>query len=180
MAGGRGFEPRLTESESAVLPLNYPPPDLLKALGRWLSGHVRRCALLVNGREIGCFAGRVNVRPPTDRPMRTPPPRRLARTAAAHASITLPLGPGRQWRRSLSALRHTKGPHGRATPKKRPRNPVVRWRGRPRKLPGRQAASQARRLWRRQPPATSRGPFALLLSLALQVRAVGRRWPEGG
>src|SRR5690625_1657997 len=25
MAGGRGFEPRLTESESAVLPLNYPP-----------------------------------------------------------------------------------------------------------------------------------------------------------
>ena len=26
MAGGPGFEPRLTESESAVLPLNYPPP----------------------------------------------------------------------------------------------------------------------------------------------------------
>jgi hypothetical protein len=25
MAGGLGFEPRLTESESAVLPLNYPP-----------------------------------------------------------------------------------------------------------------------------------------------------------
>ena len=25
VAGGRGFEPRLTESESAVLPLNYPP-----------------------------------------------------------------------------------------------------------------------------------------------------------
>jgi hypothetical protein len=25
MAGGPGFEPRLTESESAVLPLNYPP-----------------------------------------------------------------------------------------------------------------------------------------------------------
>lgn len=26
LAGGPGFEPRLTESESAVLPLNYPPP----------------------------------------------------------------------------------------------------------------------------------------------------------
>ena len=26
VAGGLGFEPRLTESESAVLPLNYPPP----------------------------------------------------------------------------------------------------------------------------------------------------------
>ena len=25
MAGGPGFEPRLTESESVVLPLNYPP-----------------------------------------------------------------------------------------------------------------------------------------------------------
>jgi hypothetical protein len=29
VAGGLGFEPRLTESESAVLPLNYPPPKLL-------------------------------------------------------------------------------------------------------------------------------------------------------
>ena len=27
LAGGLGFEPRLTESESAVLPLNYPPRD---------------------------------------------------------------------------------------------------------------------------------------------------------
>jgi hypothetical protein len=26
MAEGPGFEPRLTESESAVLPWNYPPP----------------------------------------------------------------------------------------------------------------------------------------------------------
>src|SRR5579863_9274785 len=30
LAGGPGFEPRLTESESAVLPLNYPPPKHLK------------------------------------------------------------------------------------------------------------------------------------------------------
>ncbi len=29
VAGGPGFEPGLTESESAVLPLNYPPPDTL-------------------------------------------------------------------------------------------------------------------------------------------------------
>lgn len=28
MAGGPGFEPRLTESESAVLPLNYPPAGI--------------------------------------------------------------------------------------------------------------------------------------------------------
>ena len=27
LAGGLGFEPRLAESESAVLPLNYPPRD---------------------------------------------------------------------------------------------------------------------------------------------------------
>ena len=26
VAGGPGFEPRLSESESEVLPLNYPPP----------------------------------------------------------------------------------------------------------------------------------------------------------
>jgi hypothetical protein len=29
MAGAPGFEPRLTESESAVLPLNYAPPNAL-------------------------------------------------------------------------------------------------------------------------------------------------------
>ena len=29
VAGELGFEPRLTESESAVLPLNYSPPDEL-------------------------------------------------------------------------------------------------------------------------------------------------------
>src|SRR5262250_1162549 len=44
LAGGLGFEPRLTESESAVLPLNYPPPR--KALAADLraqdaSRHVR-------------------------------------------------------------------------------------------------------------------------------------------
>ena len=32
VAGGRGFEPRLTESESAVLPLNYPPINSLNGL----------------------------------------------------------------------------------------------------------------------------------------------------
>jgi hypothetical protein len=34
LAGGLGFEPRLTESESAVLPLNYPPTR--RAGTRWL------------------------------------------------------------------------------------------------------------------------------------------------
>jgi hypothetical protein len=28
LAGGPGFEPGLTESESAILPLNHPPPDV--------------------------------------------------------------------------------------------------------------------------------------------------------
>ena len=36
LAGGRGFEPRPTESESAVLPLNYPPPNLV------MRGRLRR------------------------------------------------------------------------------------------------------------------------------------------
>ena len=38
VAGGPGFEPRLTESESAVLPLNYPPTKFLKPLA--FSGEV--------------------------------------------------------------------------------------------------------------------------------------------
>jgi hypothetical protein len=37
LAGAPGFEPRLTESESAVLPLNYAPPDaLMLPCFRWL------------------------------------------------------------------------------------------------------------------------------------------------
>src|ERR1700731_2837906 len=32
LAGGPGFEPRLTESESAVLPLNYPPQPATRRL----------------------------------------------------------------------------------------------------------------------------------------------------
>src|SRR5947208_6220538 len=34
LAGGLGFEPRLTESESAVLPLNYPPRTSTSSAGR--------------------------------------------------------------------------------------------------------------------------------------------------
>src|SRR5438132_12901803 len=34
LAGGLGFEPRLTESESAVLPLNYPPMARTSTAGR--------------------------------------------------------------------------------------------------------------------------------------------------
>jgi hypothetical protein len=40
VAGGLGFEPRLTESESAVLPLNYPPRARTSGAGR--SRHSRR------------------------------------------------------------------------------------------------------------------------------------------
>jgi hypothetical protein len=36
VAGGPGFEPGLTESESAVLPLNYPPPLGGDVLRRWI------------------------------------------------------------------------------------------------------------------------------------------------
>jgi hypothetical protein len=54
MAGGPGFEPRLTESESAVLPLNYPPPgDRLKRTGSLpLSACRARCLM-----ERGLVAG---------------------------------------------------------------------------------------------------------------------------
>ena len=34
LAGGLGFEPRLTESESAVLPLNYPPTRRRRRVAR--------------------------------------------------------------------------------------------------------------------------------------------------
>ena len=50
VAGGLGFEPRLTESESAVLPLNYPPTKHLVHQGflgelrmsGWLILHIDR------------------------------------------------------------------------------------------------------------------------------------------
>src|SRR5262245_25997897 len=38
LAGGLGFEPRLTESESAVLPLNYPPMGVVRAYLTRLAG----------------------------------------------------------------------------------------------------------------------------------------------
>src|SRR6202047_5378329 len=41
VAGGPGFEPRLTESESAVLPLNYPPPAPRKKPKRGLVAAAR-------------------------------------------------------------------------------------------------------------------------------------------
>ncbi len=45
LAGGLGFEPRLTESESAVLPLNYPPSGKTKSLTgarAWAQARARR------------------------------------------------------------------------------------------------------------------------------------------
>ena len=44
LAGGLGFEPRLTESESAVLPLNYPP--IGKAIVECNLGRSRRLVSL--------------------------------------------------------------------------------------------------------------------------------------
>src|SRR6202008_1187394 len=38
VAGELGFEPRLTESESAVLPLNYSPP--IRSRSQWLARSV--------------------------------------------------------------------------------------------------------------------------------------------
>ena len=43
MAGGLGFEPRLAESESAVLPLDDPPKDqCLVEAGRYITPDFRR------------------------------------------------------------------------------------------------------------------------------------------
>jgi hypothetical protein len=41
MAGELGFEPRLTESESAVLPLNYSPPKVRQYLNIFGSFTIR-------------------------------------------------------------------------------------------------------------------------------------------
>jgi hypothetical protein len=41
LAEGPGFEPRLAESESAVLPLNYPPPAPRKKVTRSAKTGVR-------------------------------------------------------------------------------------------------------------------------------------------
>ena len=49
MAGGLGFEPRLTESESAVLPLNYPPIRLVCVLRPKKSDPRRRRMRKVGG-----------------------------------------------------------------------------------------------------------------------------------
>src|SRR5690242_716151 len=52
VAGGLGFEPRLTESESAVLPLNYPPTRL--------DCEITRCLAAGRpGRHRGCCRMRV-------------------------------------------------------------------------------------------------------------------------
>ena len=42
LAGGPGFEPRLTESESAVLPLNYPPKGAERIGSRALNSEAAR------------------------------------------------------------------------------------------------------------------------------------------
>src|SRR5271168_1056954 len=49
LAGGLGFEPRLAESESAVLPLDDPPPGRRVAAGRW----ARRVRLVAQAPGLG-------------------------------------------------------------------------------------------------------------------------------
>ena len=61
LAGGPGFEPRLTESESAVLPLNYPP-TAARARGRGGAGGVNSEAAAsaqgspARGRSSSCLS----------------------------------------------------------------------------------------------------------------------------
>ena len=57
LAGGRGFEPRLTESESAVLPLDDPPSMMNYHSHPWRSACAAGCTSLVVLGES--FAGKL-------------------------------------------------------------------------------------------------------------------------
>jgi hypothetical protein len=61
MAGGLGFEPRLTESESAVLPLNYPPVRVFAA-GFFAPLRRLRIRALPSGRDFAPYIGRSQAR----------------------------------------------------------------------------------------------------------------------
>src|SRR4051812_45769117 len=81
VAGGRGFEPRLTESESAVLPLNYPPP----AMARWRCGreYKRLYPLASKAPQLPRYGG-AGARPPAPaRPCQEPTDRPVARAGAS-------------------------------------------------------------------------------------------------
>jgi hypothetical protein len=81
MAGELGFEPRLTESESAVLPLNYSPPNARQYLdifrgftilrekfykfaapytSRTVSDHQRKAAMLIVS-AMSAFGGKADI-----------------------------------------------------------------------------------------------------------------------
>jgi hypothetical protein len=51
VAGGPGFEPGLTESESAILPLNHPPPDGTRSSVGWTYPR-RGAGLEIDHKEI--------------------------------------------------------------------------------------------------------------------------------
>lgn len=85
VAGEPGFEPRLAESESAVLPLNYSPPGLVHAFSN--SARDGRCDANRSAarQEIGGLAGEVKPRskPAVDGISRCGRTMRLGRLAAA-------------------------------------------------------------------------------------------------
>src|SRR6185369_10997517 len=72
LAGGLGFEPRFSESESDVLPLNYPPPRRAAApdLRAWNADrHVRGAESRV---ECGRYKGFRRHGPPLQHPFNGP------------------------------------------------------------------------------------------------------------
>src|SRR5262245_57437161 len=99
MAGGLGFEPRLTESESAVLPLNYPPPKWLR-IQRFLGWSCTRAS--------DTSASGAIVRPYTGRcvPGLALTHVHLASRFALRGALALRLLPGELWGSSLRPLLH--------------------------------------------------------------------------
>jgi hypothetical protein len=95
MAGGLGFEPRFSESESDVLPLNYPPPR-----GRSCYSKLGSLCKLQEGIDDSA-----NFRAP-GRARETFPPRAGALAGGRRSKIILP-GPERHELRPTCAPRYS-------------------------------------------------------------------------
>ena len=100
MAGGLGFEPRLAESESAVLPLDDPPPRIIAddntAAMAWVAGvtnsrfgFVTGCATLSGRVRAGSFVERVRSPRELERPSSA-----VARPAILLPSTSAPITAG--------------------------------------------------------------------------------------